>query len=395
MKHIFIYGILFSGTTLACCLAHSETDVNFQNTLTLKTFNFDRQYENGTSPDTHSLSQGLIYRGDWSTKLNEVQLHFNPSIQYAYRLSNDQHTNDMVIPFDPNTKKQAQDQVKYGLGAGVEYQNFRMNIGEITPDSPLTPQVDTHQLRVNYKGLELKYKTPQQNFELGLINRYSPKNEEDYHKLAISKHESDGLYFFQWDGKTPRYHWKFYNGYLTDLINQSYFAFDYQWTKQHTTKLRVFRHNDVGKSKLGEYDNTSVGAMHFIKHGNFTTGIGYQENFGKDGIPKLDNMPIPHMVNWTLGAFTKADEKSYHFVASYDFKDYIKGLKVTYKYIYGDSFQTMNQNDFEQESDVLIQYDLNAWIKNLKFLFLNINYDTKHGKSLDEQRMMLHYTVNF
>lgn len=50
-----------------------------------------------------------------------------------------------------------------------------MNIGEIIPDSPLTPQVDTHQLRVNYKGLELKYKTPQQNFELGLINRYSPK----------------------------------------------------------------------------------------------------------------------------------------------------------------------------------------------------------------------------
>ncbi|MDC5486088.1 OprD family outer membrane porin, partial [Acinetobacter baumannii] len=163
--------------------------------------------------------------------LNEVQVHLNPSIQYAYRLSSDQHTNDMVIPFDPNTKKQAQDQVKYGLGAGVEYQNFRMNVGEIIPDSPLTPQVDTHQLRVNYKGLELKYKTPQQNFELGLINRYSPKNEEDYHKLAISKHESDGLYFFQWDGKTPRYHWKFYNGYLTDLINQSYLAFDYQWTK--------------------------------------------------------------------------------------------------------------------------------------------------------------------
>ncbi|SWT45029.1 Uncharacterised protein [Klebsiella pneumoniae] len=68
---------------------------------------------------------------------------------------------------------------------------------------------------------------------------------------------------------------------------------------------------------------------------------------------------------------------------------------MTYKYIYGDSFQTINQNDFEQESDVLIQYDLNAWIKNLKFLFLNINYDTRHGKSLDEQRMMLHYTVNF
>lgn len=146
MKHIFIYGIFFSGTPLTCCLAHSEVDVNFQNTLTLKTFNFDRQYENGTSPDTHSLSQGLIYRGDWSTKLNDVQLHLNPSIQYAYRLSNDQHTNDMVIPFDPNTKKQAQDQVKYGLGAGVEYQNFRMNIGKLFP---------THHLR--HKWIHINY----------------------------------------------------------------------------------------------------------------------------------------------------------------------------------------------------------------------------------------------
>jgi hypothetical protein len=101
MKHIFIYGIFFSGTALL--FSSQCSDVNFQNTLTLKTFNFDI-YENGASPDTHSLSQGLIYRGDWSTKLNDVQLHLNPSIQYAYRLSSDQHTNDMVIPFDPNTK---------------------------------------------------------------------------------------------------------------------------------------------------------------------------------------------------------------------------------------------------------------------------------------------------
>ena len=72
MKHIFIYGIFFSGTTLACCLAHSEVDVNFQNTLILKTFNFDRQYENDTSPDTHSLSQGVIYGGD-----PEIQVVFH------------------------------------------------------------------------------------------------------------------------------------------------------------------------------------------------------------------------------------------------------------------------------------------------------------------------------
>jgi hypothetical protein len=82
---------------------------------------------------------------------------------------------------------------------------------------------------------------------------------------------------FNGTAKTPRYHWKFYNGYLTDLINQSYLAFDYQWTKQHTTKLRVFRHDDVGKSKLGEYDNTSIGAMHFIKHGNFTTELAIKK----------------------------------------------------------------------------------------------------------------------
>ena len=89
----------------------------------------------------------------------------------------------------------------------------------------------------------------------------------------------------------------------------------------------------------------------------------------------------------------KIRPQNYDFSDIYNFQDYIKGLKITYKYICGDSFKTNNQNDFEQESDVLIQYDLNHWVKNLKVLFLNIDYDTKKGKSLDEQRLMLHYTL--
>lgn len=395
MKHIFMNGILFSGISIACCSAQSAESYTFKNDLVLKTFSFDRDYKDSNSKDSSSLSQGFIYRGDWAMKIDQVQLHLMPSLQYAYRLSSDQHTSDLVLPFDPVNKSQAQDYTKYGLGAGIEYQNTRFNFGELTPDDPLTPQVDTHQLRVNYQGAELKYKYQNQNFDIGLINRYSPRNEEDYRKLAISKQESDGLYFLRWDGKTSKYSWKFYDGYLQYIINQSYFALDYNWTSQQTTKLRLFRHDDVGSAKIGEYDNTSLGVMHFMKHGNLQAGIGYQENYGKDGIPKLDGMPIPHMVNWTLGAFTKADEKSYHFVASYNLQDYIKGLKITYKYIYGDSFQTNNQDNFEQESDVLVQYDLNHWVKNLKFLFLNINYDIKNGESLDEQRFMLHYTLKF
>ena len=397
MKHYF-YGILISGTSFACHLAHATEQFNFQNELVLKTFYFDRDNKQSSTLDSSSLTQGFLYRGDWSVQLDNIhplKLHLMPSLQYAYRLSSDQHSNDQVIPFNQATQSQAKDYSKYGLGTGISYKNIRLNIGEIIPDSPLTPQVDTHQLRVNYKGAEFKYKMPNQEIELGMINRYSPRNEEDYRKLAISKQESDGLYFAQWTGKAPKYTWKIYNGYLTDLINQSYGAFDYQWTPQQTTKLRAFHHQDIGQAKLGEYNNTSLGAMHFIKHSNFTAGLGYQENFGSDGIPKLDGMPIPHMVNWTLGAFTKADEKSYHFMASYDFKDYIRGLKLTYKYIYGDSFTTNQKDDFEQEIDILLQYDLNILIKNLKFLYLYINYDNKYGKSLDEQRMMLHYTVKF
>ena len=394
MKKYF-YGIIISGMSFACSHVHASDQFNFSHELVLKTFDFDRDYKDDPNSNSSSLTQGLLYRGDWSINVDQIKLHLMPSLQYAYRLSSDQHSNDLVIPFDTSSKQQAQNQTKYGLGAGIEYQNFRLNAGEIYPDSPLTPQVDTHQLRVNYKGAEFKYKGQDQDVEFGLINRYSPRNEEDYRKLAISKQESDGLYFAQWSGKTTQYSWKFYNGYLTDILNQSYLAIDYHWNPEQTTKVRAFRHDDVGKVKIGDYDNTSVGAMHFIKYHNFTTGFGYQQNFGQAGIPKLDGMPIPHMVNWTLGAFTKAHEKSYHFVASYDFKDYIRGLKITYKYIYGDSFITNQRNNFEQESDILLQYDLNAWIKNLKFLYLFINYDTKYGKSLDEQRMMLNYTIRF
>lgn len=86
MKYIFIYGILFSRTAPAFFLTNSTVDPNFQNTLTLRIFNFERYHKNNTSPDTHCLIQGLIYCGDWSSKLNDVQPHLNPSIQYAYCL---------------------------------------------------------------------------------------------------------------------------------------------------------------------------------------------------------------------------------------------------------------------------------------------------------------------
>ena len=89
MKHIFMNGILFSGVAIACCSAHSAESYTFKNDLVLKTFSFDRDYKDSNSSDSSSLSQGFIYRGDWAMKIDQLQLHLMPSLQYAYRLSPD------------------------------------------------------------------------------------------------------------------------------------------------------------------------------------------------------------------------------------------------------------------------------------------------------------------
>ena len=53
-------------------------------------------------------------------------------------------------------------------------------------------------------------------------------------------------------------------------------------------------------------------------------------------------LPETYFINWNATGFFKEDERSYHVMYGYDFKDYVPGLNAMVKYVYGHDFKAAN-----------------------------------------------------
>ncbi len=71
----------------------------------------------------------------------------------------------------------------------------------------------------------------------------------------------------------------------------------------------------------------------------------------------------PISLTGTLQAFFKEDEKSYHVMYGYDFKDYVPGLNAMVKYVYGHDFKAANgEKNHETESNVIFKLRISATV---------------------------------
>ena len=86
---------------------------------------------------------------------------------------------------------------------------------------------------------------------------------------------------------------------------------------------------------------TSV--LETLKVKNHTFGLGYQQIIGESAYPLPDGfLPETYFINWNATGFFKEDERSYHVMYGYDFKDYVPGLNAMVKYVYGHDFKAAN-----------------------------------------------------
>ncbi len=243
------------------------------------------------------LSWRLVNQTKWGS--------INPSIQYAYRLSNDQHTNSYPLTLTLRNKHKTKLNMCWSWISKLSHE-YRGNY------SPLTPQVDTHQLRVNYKGLDIRHRNKISNWVWLTVIQWGGLPQTCHFKIWIWR-------TLQWDGKTPRYHWKFYNGYISSIKVTLLLIINGQSSTITCISPRWCR-------QIKTWRISSVGAMHFIKHGNFTTGI--KKTLAKMVFQNSTICPSPEL---DLRCVYQSRWKVLSF--PYDFKDYIKGLKITYKYI--------------------------------------------------------------
>lgn len=410
-QHNLTISILF----LICCststLQAAESNKD-EWKLTLKNAYINRDYDNETLNDTGSWSQAasLFYK----SKMHETPLQIvdkpitigvDSSIQYAVRLSSDKHVADTVLPFDKQTQSQASDFLKHGATLKLGYDKTLFSVGELWLDLPVTAVDASRQLLTSYWGSNLKSQLSEQLYaELGRVEKVSPRNEEDFKKFSFTSNgvtkESDGLNYIDLRYQfAPTLKGEYYFGNLEDIYNKHYVGLEHNWKQPHftlTSKFKYFNAQDDGDNF--DIDAQNIGVLETVKVKNHTLGVGYQQIIGESAYPLPDGfLPETYFINWNATGFFKEDEKSYHFIYGYDFKDYIPGFSTAVKYVYGHDFKTATgEKNKESESNLIFNYAFQpTYLKGLALQYIRIDYNIDHGNDFGEDRLFVNYTKKF
>lgn len=407
-KKSFILFSILSGISLSGQAETTEQEWKF----TLKNFYIERDFDSSSIKDIGSWSQSasLFYTSQMkdtplSLAGSPITIGANASTQYAVRLSSDKHVPDAILPFDPITQSQAADYFKYGATLKLGYQYTLLSLGELWLDLPLTTVDGSRQLLNSYWGGNLRSQINDQlQLELGHITKLSPRNEEDFHKFSYTaagvKHYSDALNYIDLRYQvSPNLKTEYYFGNLENLYNKHYLGIEHNWKADHfslNSRLKYF--NAQQDNNQLNIDAQNIGLLETVKIKNHGIGIGYQQIMGESAYPLLDGfLPEPYFINWNATGFFKENEKSYHFIYSYDFKDYIPGLNTTLKYVYGNNFNAADgRENRESEANFIGSYAFQQpYLKGLALQYLLIDYHVKYGTDFTENRFFVNYSKKF
>ncbi|MFT4021821.1 MAG: OprD family outer membrane porin [Acinetobacter sp.] len=405
----FFYKVSLSLGVITCLNLISTSSLASDHwTLNLKNAYIDRDYENAQIKDIGGWSQGisLFYQSDYyQTPIEHLEIGVDGSVQYAVRLSHNKGVADTVFPFDTEKQQQARDFLKYGATLKLKYQQTELRIGELWPDLPVTAVDRSRQLLASYQGVSLNSKRSDRlTGEIGVIRSVSPRNQEGFHKLSFTKngstYYSDGLRYIDIRYQVfKNLKLEYYYGNLENLYNKHYLGVDYL-TKFNEdlsllSKAKYFKASEDNQNY--NIDSQNIGLLETLKYKNHTFGLGYQQIIG-DAYPLPDGfLPETYFINWNATGFFKANEKSVHLIYGYDFKDYISGLNILFKHVYGYDFKTtQGQRNKEQETNVIVNYAFQSpALKGMTFQWLFIPYQVRYGNDFNENRVFLSYTKKF
>ncbi|MFW1801371.1 OprD family outer membrane porin [Acinetobacter nematophilus] len=400
-RNMMTVPLLLAMAAVVNCTHAKEINID----VTLKNLYADRNFDDSAKPSVGSWSQGIIARAKGQHELTQdFALTFTGSIQYAQRLSDDKHLNDMILPFDPVNKEQASSYNKVAGSIGAQYKQHHMSWGEQWVDTPLATTDYSRQLITIYQGLLYSGQLNEQlKVDVGYLDKYSPRNEENFRKLSINKKESDSLSYInlKHNALNNNLQTEIYLSELDDLFNQYSLGVKYKTNYDQlrlNTKLRYYYTEESGTEKLGKIDNQYFGLMQEFGYGSNTIGFGIQKIQGDSDFPMLDGaVPVLSYVNWTQGAFNKANELSYHFTFNHDASWLIPNLNLLARYVDGQNYAINGKKGYdESEFDFIANYSITEGkLKGLGFQWLNLNYKNDLGDDYMENRFFTTYTMKF
>ena len=319
-----------------------------------------------------------------------------------------------LLQRDKEAPRRAQDDYgDLGVTAKVKVSNSVLKAGTLMPKMPVLMSNDSRLLPQSFQGGWLSsQEVTGLTLDAGQLSRVNQRDSSDHETMTLTSTtnaargftgltgvDSDEFNFagasYKWnDQLTTAYHY----GALDNFYKQHYLSAmhvlplgDKQSLK---SDIRFARSTDDGNTNV---DNKAFGAMFTYALGGHAFGLGYQQMSGDTGFAYVSGTDA-FLVNFVqIGDFAFKDEKSWQARYDYNFAALgIPGLTFMTRYLTGDNVDRgaalSEGKEWERNTDIAYVFQEGP-LKNFGIKWRNATTRSNFGNDLDENRLILSYTL--
>ena len=371
--------------------------------LELRNFYFNRDFRQDNARDkAEEWAQGFLLRMESGYTEGTVGVGIDALGMVGFQLDSGEGTaGSGLLPADRSGGSQ-NEYAKLDVTAKFKASNSTLRIGSLAFRSPIVSSNDSRLLPGSFRGALLNVQEIDKlTLQGGKINRVRANASTDYTEMSANRigGNSDSFTFAGGDYKlTPELSLGLHYGELDDIYQQHYGTLVYLKPlgegQSFKTDLRFAKSREDGNFR--DIDNKAFGAMFTYTLGGHAFGAGYQRMSGDDPFPYIANSD-PYLVNFVqINDFANIDERSWQARYDYNFAAMgIPGLTFMTRYMSGDHVQVGGSNGGKEwERDMDLAYVVQSGpLKNLGLKWRNATVRSNFGNDLDENRLILSYTL--
>ncbi|TBU95457.1 OprD family porin [Phytopseudomonas dryadis] len=384
-------------------LANADFIGDSKGSLELRNFYFNRDFrQEGAREKAEEWAQGFLLRAESGYTEGTVGVGIDALGMLGLKLdSGDGTAGSGLLPADGSGGSQ-DEYSKLALTAKAKISNSTLKVGALHFRSPIVSANDSRLLPQTFQGALLNVQEIDRlTLQGGKINRIKANSSTDYTEMTANRigGSSDSFVFGGGDYKiTPELTAGLHYGTLEDVYQQYYGTLVHLLPlgegQSLKTDLRYSQSREDGNFR--DIDNKAFGAMLTYTLGGHAIGAGYQRMSGDDPFPYIASSD-PFLVNFVqIGDFANAEERSWQARYDYNFAAIgIPGLTFMTRYISGDNVAVAAGNDGKEwERNMDIAYTIQSGaLKNLNLKWRNATVRSNFGNDLDENRLILSYSM--
>lgn len=312
-----------------------------------------------------------------------------------------------LLPRD-SRKRAEDDYSKLGLTGKVRFAESHLRVGTLLPKMPYLQYSNARLLPQVFEGWLVQSKDlARATFTLGEIDRVVQRSVSGSEKLALNNKngrfggspESDGLRFAGVDyAINPQWLASYHYAELRDVYRQHFLGLQHSLglgPGRLKSDLRHFSNSEAGRERAGDVDNRAISGMSTYSVAGHSLGLAYQKMLGDEGFAYV-NGATPYLSNFVqINDFAGPGQRSWQLRYDFDFARVgVPGLTFMTRYVRGDQVDLAvgEGREWERDSDIAYAFG-DGPLKNLKVTWRNATYRSSFVRDLDENRLILGYTV--